>query len=333
LIGQSDILKDEVGQSGYVIGLKYANAPEVAEMLADFSKSVKIDQGGNRLIVYASPRVINEIERIVKSIDHPHIQILLETRVVEVSLDDENQYGIDWGAMSPIETGIAYPQGQLSEGFKAKGWIRDMVYLNLTIDMLIRNGDARLLMNSKLTTTNNREASLHIGEKIPFVIQSYASGGNVSGTSQREVKHELVGVKLSMLPHINEDEEITITLEPEVSSIAGYKGPAGDIPLVKIRKTKTTVRVKDGEIIFLAGLISEEENEEIRKVPILGQIPLLGVLFSHKSKTKRKTNLIIEIRPKIIHSSADLPSPRERTEPKQPRKLKKFKKSKESEKE
>jgi type II secretory pathway component GspD/PulD (secretin) len=305
LIGDSGSLKAEVGQSGYVLGLNYADAAEVAGFLEDLSKHVKVDRGGNRLIAYASPRVINEIERIVKAVDHPHTQVLLETRLIEVSLDENNRHGIDWGALTPLETGIAYPTVKVSDGFKLKNGFRGPVSLDLILDFLVQNGDARVLMNSKLTTTNNREATLHIGERIPYVIQSYNQSSTTSGANL-QVQKEEVGVKLKMQPHINEDNEITLSLEPEVSSISGFKGPNADLPLVKIRTTKTTVRVADGQTVFLAGLLSEEEIEEVRKVPVLGQIPLLGALFSHKVTQKRKTNLIIEVKPKIIRNSAEL---------------------------
>jgi type IV pilus assembly protein PilQ len=306
LIGEQGKLKDEVGQSGYVIALNYADAAEVAGLLADFSKNVKVDRGGNRLIAYASPRVINEIERIVRSIDHPHTQVLLETRLIEVTVDNTDRYGIDWGALSPVQTGIAFPAAPVSQGYLLKGGVRSPISLNLLLDMLIQNGDARVLMNSKLTTTNNREASLHIGEKIPYVIQSYNSASLAGGGANQQVEHEDVGVKIKMLPHVNEDAEITLNLEPEVSSITGFKGPNSDLPLVKVRTTKTTVRVADGQTIFLAGLLSEEETIETRKLPILGQIPLIGVLFTHRLAVKRKTNLIIEVKPKIIHKSSEL---------------------------
>lgn len=306
LIGEAGKLKDEVGQSGYVIALNYADAAEVAVMLGDLSKTVKVDRGGNRLIAYASPRVINEIERIVRSIDHPHTQVLLETRLIEVSVDENNKYGIDWGSLAPLQTGLAFPGAPVGEALLLKGGARLPVNLKVVLDMLIQNGDARVLTNSKLTTTNNREATLHIGEKIPFVIQSFNSAALAGGGANQEVKHEEVGVKIRMEPHVNEDSEITLNLEPEVSSITGYKGPNSDLPLVRVRKTKTTVRVTDGQTIFLAGLLSEEETEELRKVPILGQIPVLGALFTHKLKVKRKTNLIIEIKPKIIRHSSEL---------------------------
>ena len=306
LIGETGKLKDEVGQSGYVIALNYADAAEVAAMLGDLSKSVKVDRGGNRLIAYASPRVINEIERIVRAIDHPHTQVLLETRLIEVAVDENGKYGIDWGALSPLQTSLAFPAAPIRDGYILQGGVRSPITLNLALDMLIQNGDARVLTNSKLTTTNNREATLHIGEKIPYVIQSYNSAAVAGGGANQQIQHEEVGVKVKMEPHVNEDAEITLTLEPEVSSITGFKGPNADLPLVRVRKTQTTVRVTDGQTIFLAGLLSEEETEELRKVPVLGQIPGLGALFTHKLKVKRKTNLIIEIRPKIIRKSSEL---------------------------
>jgi type II secretory pathway component GspD/PulD (secretin) len=306
LIGEPGKLKDEVGQSGYVIALNYADAEEVATLLADFSKNVKVDRGGNRLIAYASPRVINEIERIVRSIDHPHTQVLLETRLIEVTVDDQDKYGVDWGALSPVQTGVNFPAAPVGDGYVLKGGIRQPISLNVLLDLLIQKGDARVLMNSKLTTTNNREASLHIGEKIPYVIQSYNSAATAGGGANQQVQHEDVGVKIRMMPHVNEDSEITLSLEPEVSSITGFKGPASDLPLVKIRTTKTTVRVADGQTVFLAGLLSEEETQELRKLPVLGQIPLIGALFTHRLEVKRKTNLIIEVKPKIIRKASDL---------------------------
>lgn len=306
LIGEAGKLKDEVGQSGYVLALHYADAAEVATMLGDLSKSVKVDRGGNRLIAYASPRVINEIERIVRSIDHPHTQVMLETRLIEVAVDENNRYGIDWAALSPVQTALSFPTAPITQGFQLSNGTRQAININLALDMLLQSGDARVLMNSKLTTTNNREATLHIGEKIPYIIQSYNSAALAGGGANQQVQHEEVGVKIKMEPHVNEDAEITLNLEPEVSSITGFKGPNADLPLVKVRKTKTTVRVTDGQTIFLAGLLSEEESEELRRFPVLGQIPVLGTLFTRKIKLKRKTNLIIEVKPRIIRKSSEL---------------------------
>ncbi|MBN1758186.1 MAG: hypothetical protein JW863_07710 [Chitinispirillaceae bacterium] len=300
LIAEPDKLKEEVGLSSYVVKLKYAQAHEVANMLSDLTKNIKIDEGGNRLVCYTSPRVILEIERIVKSIDHPHILVLLETRLIEVSMEKLDQRGIKWSELSPIETAIQYPESWLTDGIQAENWVKLPIDFNVKLDMLLQNGDARMLMNSKLTTTNNREASLHIGEIVPYTIQSYnmSSAGGAGGNLR--IEKENIGLIVTMTPHVNEENQITLNLNPEVSNIAGWKGQYGDIPLVRTRKTNTTIRVEDGQRIFLAGLLSEESTETVHKVPILGDIPILGLLFQNKREEVNKKNLIIEVIPRII---------------------------------
>lgn len=298
LIAESERLKGEVGLSAYVVRLKYANAVEVMTMLKDLTENVKVDAGGNRLICYTSPRVINEIERIVKSIDHPHIQVLLETRLIEVTTSKLKDYGVDWASLSPLPGGISHPAVNMREGYNANNWQLQPVELYTKLSLMSENGDARILMDAKLTTSNNRPAELHIGEVIPYTIQSYNL--SASGGANREMKKEEVGVKLKVQPHVNDDNEITLMVEPEVSSIIGWRGENGDIPHTKKRVTRTSVRVRDGETVFLSGLASEEKTLDIRKLPILGDIPLLGRLFQKRKDSFKKSNLILEVTPRIF---------------------------------
>lgn len=318
LIAEADRLKGEVGQQGYVVALKYANAEEVANMLGDFSKYVKVDKGGNRLVCFTSPRIINEIERIVKSIDNPHILVMLDTRIVEVSVEKMKKYGINWATLLPISGAIGYPQSlsasslsassssssqNVNASFNRDGWTLNSLNFNLQLDAMINNNDAKLLMNSKITTTNNREASLHIGDVIPYTIQNYNMGGSSSGGANQQIQKENVGVLLTMTPHVNDNNQVTLQLEPEVSSIVAFVGPNKDMPQTRVRKTKTTVRVKDGQTILLAGLLSEESSTVIDKLPFFGDIPLIGLLFQHKVDRIVKKNLILEITPKILFDS------------------------------
>ena len=306
LIAEADKLKGEVGQQGYVIELKYANAEEVAAMLGDLTKYVKVDKGGNRLVCFTSPRVINEIVRIVKSIDHPHILVLLDTRIVEVSMDNMKNYGLNWSTLWPISGGIGHSAVPLTTGYNKNGWQLDPLQFDTKLDLMVENNDASILMDSKITTTNNREASLHIGDVIPYTIQSYNLGGSGGGGANQQIEKENVGVLLTMTPHVNEDNQVTLQLEPEVSNIVAFIGPNKDMPQTRVRKTSTTVRVKDGQTVFLAGLLDEEKSNVIDKLPILGDIPLVGTLFRHKSERMTKKNLIIEVTPKIIRDSASV---------------------------
>jgi type II secretory pathway component GspD/PulD (secretin) len=321
LIAEADRLKGEVGQQSYVIALKYANAEEVAGMLGDLTKFIKVDKGGNRIVCFTSPRIINEIERIVKSIDNPHILVSLDTRIVEVSVDNMKKYGINWATLLPLNGVIGYPNAStgtssgssdagsstssynVTSSVNRDGWRINTVHFNVQLDAMINNNDARLLMNSKITTTNNREASLHIGEVVPYTIQSYNMAGNGGGGANMQIQKENVGILLTMTPHVNDANQVTLQLEPEVSNIIAFIGPNKDMPETRVRTTKTTVRVKDGQTILLAGLLDEESTVAVDKVPFLGDIPLVGILFRHKVDHITKKNLIIEITPKILFDS------------------------------
>lgn len=303
LIAEASKLKGEVGQQGYVVALKHAKAEEVAEMLTDLTKSIKVDKGGNKLVCFTSPRAINEIERIVKSIDQPHPLVVLETRLVEVSLDKLSKYGITWQDLSSFKAKLSLPETKLGSDYSGD-WVLNKFELNLGLDMLLQNGDARLLMDSKLTTTNNREASIHIGEIVPYLVQQ--PNINQPGIVTYQVEKEKVGIQMQMTPHINREGQVVLTIEPNVSNIAGWKGQSQDIPLIRTRQAKTTVRVNDGQTIFLAGLLSEDKTVEIRKLPILGQLPIIGLLFQNLKETVRKTNLIIEITPRIVQNGSTM---------------------------
>ena len=303
LIAEPEKLKEEVGQMGYVVELKYIDAEEAAEALSDISSNIKIDKGGNRLVCYTSPRVIHEVEGVIKAIDHPHILVMLETRIIELTMDRIAKYGIDWGALSPIATSVTHEGGRVLDGVLPDKWMRSTAEFTAILDLALSNGDARMLMDSKLTTTNNRTASLHIGDVIPYTVQSYNLSS--SGGANLKIEKERVGVMVTMQPHVNEENQVTLTVSPEVSSIVGFKGPSSDIPQIRVRKTNTTVRVEDGQTIFIAGLIREDKTQEIKKLPLLGQIPILGRLFQHRKTDVRKTNLVMEITPRIIKDTRD----------------------------
>ncbi|MCL2182925.1 MAG: hypothetical protein FWB85_05580 [Chitinispirillia bacterium] len=307
LIAEPDKLKEDVGLSSYVVELKYAKADEVAAALGDLTKNIQVDKGGNRLICFASPRVIMEIERLVLALDKPHTLIMLETRLIEVSVDRMNQYGLKYDQLNfstpgGIGTSFTVPTTSAKSTFDLGGTVRNGFDLNVIIDLMVKNGDGRVLMDSKLTTTNNREATLHIGEVYPYAIQSYNLSS--SGGMNQQIEKENVGVMLTMTPHINDDNQITLSLTPEVSNIIGWS--VGDVPRIRTRKTSTTVRVENGQTVVLAGLLSEEKTTTVNKLPILGDIPILGLMFQNKREEMKKTNLIIEVVPRIIHNPAEI---------------------------
>ena len=326
LIADPKKLKEEVGVTSYVIALKYASAQELKSMLQDISDQIQVDISGNKLLVNASPKKIAEIQAVVKQIDIPAIQIMLETRLIEVAADNEEQLGIDWSRLSKFTTilaenaldettgGSVVPDDQtigqrpttmpfdplksdLNDGSQIlpRYFSRQMTAFDVTLDMLMKANQAEVLADSRLTTLNGREASIKLVDIVPYILSSGGVGGQV------QVQREEVGIKLEINPTVNTDGFITVKVEPEVSTIFEFIGPDNNIPRVKSRKSSTTIRVKDGESIIIGGLLSNDRKQTLYKVPILHKIPWFGEkIFTSKNLVERKTDLIIQITPRIV---------------------------------
>jgi len=308
--------------------LKYAAAEDVKNLLQDISDQVQVDVPGNKLLVHASPKKIAEIIQVVEQVDVPAIQIMLETRLIEVAADIEDKIGLDWSKISSYSTILAengvpitdgggsvipddqtigslpatMPFNRLSEltkkdktGILPKYFSRQLTAFDLTLDMLLRNNKAEVLADSRLTTINGREASIKLVDIVPYILSSGGVGGQV------QVQKEEVGIKLNIAPTVNTDGYITVKVEPEVSTIFEFIGPDANIPRVKSRTSSTTIRVKDGESIVIGGLLSNDKKQTTYKLPFFHKLPWVGEkFFTSKSVIERKTDLIIQITPKIV---------------------------------
>lgn len=328
LVADPKKLKEEVGVTTHVLTLKYSAAEDVKSLLQDISDQVQVDIPGNKLLVHASPKKIAEIIQVVEQVDVPAIQIMLETRLIEVAADIEDKTGLDWSKISSYTTILAengveltegggsiipddqtigslpatLPFNRLSElskkdktGILPKYFSRQLTAFDLTLDMLLRNNKAEVLADSRLTTINGREASIKLVDIVPYILSSGGVGGQV------QVQKEEVGIKLNIAPTVNTDGYITVKVEPEVSTIFEFIGPDANIPRVKSRTSSTTIRVKDGESIIIGGLLSNDKKQTTYKLPLFHKIPWLGEkLFTSKSIIERKTDLIIQITPRII---------------------------------
>ena len=312
LVGDPNSLKQETGLSSYVVDLKYADAKEVKDALAKLAADIQVDRGGNRLIVVTSPRVIAEIQAIVVKLDIPARQVMLEARIIEVSTDATKRLGIDWdllnrqsfviveGATIPTAPGAQPALLPFVDDFPHRGDIkRQAKAFQAAIDLLLRDGNARVLANPKIATLNGKEATILIGQRIPYVVSGTTFAGGAAASTQT-IQREEVGIKLRITPLINADGYITTEINPEVSSVTDFRGTNADLPVIATRQASTTVRLKDGNSVIIGGLLSEEKTRNVTRVPLLGQIPGLGLLFTHQSITTAKKDLVIEVTPRII---------------------------------
>ncbi|NQV50064.1 MAG: hypothetical protein HQ507_06185 [Candidatus Marinimicrobia bacterium] len=336
LVATGKRLSEEIGIKPYVISLQYADATDVKQLLEHVCDKVQVDRGGNKLVVSTSPKNIVEIMNIITEIDVPVLQIMLEARIIEVALSGSDKVGIDWARLATITSIIAenaLPNipgvgGSLVPGMSQApngdgtyletfsplttaqkpdnmyfqridpdnniGFSRQLSAFDITLDFLLKNNDAEILANSKVVTINGREATIEMVDVVPYVLSSGGVGGQV------QVQREIVGLKLRVKPNVNTDGYITTEVTPEVSSFYDFVGPDRNIPWVKRRVSTTTVRVKDGESIIIAGLLGVDRKQIINTVPFLGDLPFVGRFFQHKVTQENKTDLIVEITPHIV---------------------------------
>ena len=167
------------------------------------------------------------------------------------------------------------------------------------------DGSFNVLSTPNIVTMDNVEAEIKVGQVVPFVTGSYTSTGSGSSTPGnpfQTINREDVGITLKVTPQINEGDSVKLEIDQNISSIAPSEVAAGTI--TNNRSFKTTVLAEDGQTVVLGGLMRDDVNESVQKVPLLGDIPLLGAMFRHKSNQKEKTNLMVFIRPTILRDAA-----------------------------
>lgn len=322
----------------HAIFLRYLSAEEAAKSLnALIAKTGEKDQrapiaiehnaANNALIVDASPQDFEFLQKLVDQLDQIPQQVLVEVLLAEVAVGRNLDLGVRLSAIdqprdgsttliggnrpsesdtvaSFVESGV-FPQG-LAVGV-ARGSFTDpntgkvLPNIPLLIEALARNRDVKILSNVPLWAQNNAEAIVSVVDNIP-VLRSTIEGG--SGTARdviQNIDRVDVGIKLKLTPHVNPDGDITLKLNPSIEAIVD-QGPANTpfAPTIAKREVNTTVTLPNKATVVISGLIREDRVNTVNKVPILGDLPLVGFLFRSKSERLQRTNLLIFVTPHIV---------------------------------
>ncbi|MDT8390233.1 MAG: secretin N-terminal domain-containing protein [Lentisphaeria bacterium] len=289
--------------------------PEVAKVITKETGSYQADKRTKTLIVTDTVKKLAEIESIVAAFDKPIKSVQIEARVVSVRLKDQFRFGIDWDSLKkwtlPVEIvseGVMLQdimQKTLANGTLENGIITDNVMRqDLTLDILDTFGDTEIISDPRISVQSGKEATLKVVQKEAYESgTSEVDGGGVT-TSYRNFDFVEVGVLLSVLPEVNDDGFISMRIKPEVSEVIGWYGggerEAGAVPIVRSSTAETTVSVKDGVTVMIAGLIKESEAGTTSKVPFLGSIPGLGKVFTHEDTANEREEVIIFLTPRIV---------------------------------
>lgn len=333
LIGQLDKpLGIETGNT-HVLYLRYAKAEDLAKVLTGVSQaeskvgdkakkpvgggnaSVQADAGTNSLVITAPPEQMRTLQAVVKKLDVPRAQVMVEAIIAEISDDKVRELGVQWlfdgtsGGTNVPTGGINFGAGNslldLAGGNVGSGLALAFGSTSLAGILQAFSGDSgiNILSTPSILTLDNEEAEISVGEERPFVTGSYTGAGGTTPTNPfTTVTREQVGLTLKVTPQINEGSAIRLQIDQEISSIIPGSESANG-PATSKRTIKTTVQVEDGKLLVLGGLIDDQVQEVEQRVPGLGSIPILGALFRYKKSVKTKRNLMIFLKPSILRDS------------------------------
>ena len=333
------------------IFLKYLSAEEAAKSLnALLGKSSESEQGrrdiaiepsvaNNALLVDARGKDFEYVKRLVEQLDQVPQQVLVEVLIAEVDLQKGLDLGVEW-------FGIDQPEGSGTGGFGRSRWGESdsmtqilgqnsfpqglaagilsgtytaadgTVYNQMPFYLraIAEDKDIKILSNIPLWAQNNLEASVSVGENIP-ILKSSVEGSGSDRDYIQNIERRDVGITLTLTPHVNPNREIQLDLNPCIETVvASSSGDSDYTPTISKREVKTTITVPDRKTVVISGLIREDTSTIQSKVPILGDIPLLGWLFRSTSDVAKRTNLLIFVTPRIVTDAAEAEAERARLE-------------------
>jgi type IV pilus assembly protein PilQ len=283
-----------------IIPVAYANADEMAKSVEKTLTKrghIEVDKRTNSLVVTDIDEKLDQAEAMVRSLDTKTPQVEIVARLVDVDVSDVRDLGIEWGAHN-LDIGDAGTSENLDikaadvtqpVGNLKIGTVKGFGSIDATLEAL--ETKANIISNPRITTVNNREASVVVGQQIPLIVQDFAGNAVTQLTT--------IGIKLNVTPHINTGNKITMDVHPEVSDLAAQATVQGGI-IINTTMADTRVMVNDGETAVIGGLIRSNETETKRGVPILMDIPIVGHLFRSSSNTHAKRELLIFVTPKIL---------------------------------
>ncbi len=313
-----------------VVYLHYVDAEEIAPILKSLSSSIQAgnkdtsssisieaSSSANALVINAPPAMLSTMKQVISQLDIRRAQVLVEALLVEVSGNIADDLGVTWitdpekqviGAVNTLgDLTLVNPNLNDSEGFSpAQGFTLgyfDNGDLQAAIRALNATQNANILSTPTIVAIDNEQASLLVGQNVPFKTGQVTSAASSTTDPFTTIERQDIGISLIVTPRINEGDSITLEIQQKTENIAPSVDVASDI-ITNKREILTKALIKDGQTLVLGGLISDEETEVQEKVPFLGDLPLIGKLFSSTGKTKSKTNFMVFIHPTILKDEA-----------------------------
>ncbi|NLE91247.1 MAG: type II secretion system protein GspD [Elusimicrobia bacterium] len=303
---------DVPGTETRVFSLRFARAaklaPKLQDRLTSGCGSLRVDEESNKIAVTDYPRRLTEIAALVSAFDEKPRQVLIDAQIIEISPEEKFEMGVDWDYWINKHFRVS---GQLPLGAADRLLIgtpqitpQEPGQYKAVIDMLRTVGRVRILSSPRIMVLNNEEAKIMVGTKDAYITSSISVLESDDSISAQSVNFIDVGIKLFVTPFVNGDGCVRMRIHPEVSSSRREdiisEGKVTQVPVVSTSETETTVMLKDGVTLLIAGLNREEESSTLRKIPLLGDIPFLGALFRSTSREHIRKELVVLLTPHLV---------------------------------
>jgi len=298
-------------------------APILSQMVSEVSDEMDLEEGTsttagdtlkviaddarNAVIVWGNDTEQEAFSRLIASLDTAAVQVLLEATIAEVSLTDELNFGLRWFFEKGNVTGTFsdLANGAVASNFPGLSFVFQGNSTGATLNALAAVTDVNIVSSPSLMVLDNQEASLQIGDEVPVATQQVVNTGNSNAPVINTISFRNTGILLKVRPRVSQAGRVVLDIEQEVSSVSRTTTSGIDSPTISQRKINTSVVVRDGSTLALGGLIEESTSTVNSKVPIVGDIPLVGNLFRRKQDQVGKTELLILITPRVIRDGSE----------------------------
>ena len=281
---------------------------QTADAARGLTGNVKIvaDEETNALLITTFVRNFPAVEELVEQLDVLLPQVLIEAQIIEVTLDDDSVFGVEWMWEQGTTLNDKTYQQEGTTDFGLADEIFGLKYgilsskLNAMLHALTKDTKVNILSTPRIMTKNNQEAIINVGQAVPFLVstQETATGGILTSTDFRDV-----GVILTVTPRINRSGTVSLDVNQQINSLVEFT--LFDAPIISTREASAFVTIKDKQTMVIGGMIKDDKTETVHKTPILGDIPLLGRLFRRADTRIEKTELMVFITPHVVYTDAD----------------------------
>jgi type II secretion system protein D len=280
-----------------------------AQYILEREVAIVAEPTSNTLLLSASPRYFEVVAQMIRELDQPPPQVLIQVLLAEVTIDDTTEFGIEWNWLDVVNNhavqvgtapGFAASAGlTLHQGFSVSVTGGDVNFLLRAIES---QGRLEVLSRPQILASDNQQATINVGQRVPFITNSRVTE---NGTTLNTIQYQQIGIILDVVPRINPDGFVKLEVRPEISSLSDSSvqiSPGVNATIINNRSAETTVTVQDGHTIVVGGLITTTDRDRLNKVPFFGDIPLLGHLFRSTRKAKERTELLIILTPTVLRS-------------------------------